>query len=311
MLIPLEHKAQLYEQLALGYKTGLQPAVLLTRGMLPGGFDRFLPQLQRMLDKGKPLSAMLAAVKWCEPWESRLLAAGETLGSLEQTLEDLGHNFRARHLQVAELQARLQYPLLTLAAGIVLGPVPALAQGALSGAAYILSVGAKLLVAGGIYRYGIVQPLQRAGGGAFNPLVAKAAKRAGSHHWLRQLYEVAYLNLLTAAHAAGLDVVGTLRLLRDNCSDAFVRQQHTTAIADVEQHGTALTEVLVANGLLRNPEIIGFVLTAEKSGTLHSDLRLYLKRRDNELAAVLRYKLKQLSNGLYGATLLLVVAGIL
>jgi len=113
MAYTLKQKAQLYHQLFTGSKVGLPLPVLLDPALLPAGFRNTLcNSLQRLIEKGRPLSAALLFVKAITPWKARLLAAGEASGRLETALADLEGFFMARHRQLAAIQTKLLYPLV-------------------------------------------------------------------------------------------------------------------------------------------------------------------------------------------------------
>ena len=309
MAYTLKQKTQLYHQLFVGYKASLPLAVMLGPEFLPPAFGNVSVSIQRMLDKGRPLSAILATTKLVEPWEAKMLSVGEASGRLEGVLADLETFFSARMQQVAALKAKLVYPALVIVVAIVVGPLPALAAGKLAFGTYVAAVVARLAVCWLLYRLLLVRTLERAIGGAFNPLLVFAAGKVNSNHWLRQLFEISYLNLLTACLEAGVDAVETLRVLREALDNKRLRQQHLLAINNIQKHGVSLAQALSASGILCNFRIISFFTTAETAGALHSDLRTFVLKQRAELDNLVRFKLKLFGKWLYLAMLLMAVAG--
>lgn len=303
-------KAALFHQLYIGLKAGLPLKAVLDESMLPAEFrNRQTATLPRLIEKGRPLSAALAHVKAIATWESRLLAVGEAAGRVEHVLADLESFHMVRSQQLAALKTKLLYPAIVVVVGTLVGPTPQLVRGELSLPAYAGIVVIKLALLYGLYRLLVVQPFERATIGAFNPLLVRLARHVDSDHWLRQLFEVGYLNLLTTCLEAGLPVDESLKLLRDGVDDAVLRQQHIHAISQVQKHGTTLAQTLSASGILRNYQIVSYLNTAEQAGSLHSDLRHYVARRRGELDSLVRYKLTQFGRWMYLGVLLLALLG--
>ncbi|MES2604091.1 MAG: type II secretion system F family protein [Pseudomonadota bacterium] len=310
MAYTLKEKALLYHQLYTSCKAGLPMSMVLDAQTLPQAFrNKQTAMLPRLVEKGRPMSAALAYVKAITPWESRLLVTGEASGRVEQALADLENFFMQRHQQLSSMKAKLLYPLIVVVVGILAGPAPRLAAGDLSFIAYLLTAGSKLLLVYAFYQLVIVVPFEKATIGAFNPLLLKFARRVHNDHWLRQLFEVGYLNLLTTCLETGLPADESLKLLRDSSDDFFWRQQHSTAIDQIQKNGMSLNQALTGAGILRNYPIISFLSTAEQSGTLHSDLRQYVARRRGELDSLVRHKTNMFGKYLYIVILLLAVSG--
>ena len=310
MAYTLKQKAGLYHQIYIGMKSGLPLKAILDPSMLPAGFrNRQTATLPRLIDKGRPLSAALAHAKLISSWESQLLAVGEAGGRVETVLADLESLYLARLQQLSALKAKLLYPLMVVVVGTLAGPIPQLARGDLSPAAYVFSVVTKLVLLWCLYRLLVVLPFERTTAGIFNPLLIRLARLVDSDHWLRQLFEVSYLNLLTICLESGQPVDASLKVLRDGLADSELRHQHINAISQVQKHGTTLAQTLTGSGILRNRQIVSFINTAEQSGTLHSDLRQYVARRRGELDTIVKHKLKQFGRWLYVGILLLAIAG--
>lgn len=310
MAYTLKQKAQLYHHLYTGSKAGLPLPVLLDPSVLPAGFrNAQVAGLQRLIEKGRPLSAALLFAKVITPWEMRLLAGGEASGRLETVLADLESFFMARHLQLAAIKAKLLYPLVVIVVATLVGPTPALASGQLLLADYVVDVAGKLALLAVLYQLLVVLPFEKATVGAFNPWLLKLVRRVDSDHWLRQVFEISWLNLLTTCLEAGVDAAESLRLLRDGTTDDGLRYQHILAINQIEKHGMSLAQALTVSGILCNHQIVSFLNTSERSGTLHSDLRQYVARRRGEMDALVKFKAGQYSKWLYVVMLLLAVSG--
>lgn len=310
MAYTLKDKAQLYHQLFTSYKAGLPLSAVLDPPALPAAFrNKQTATLPRLLAKGRPMSAALLYVKAISPWESQVLATGEEGGRLEVVLRDLDNFFTTRQLAMSSMKAKLLYPLVVLIVGTLAGPLPALVAGKISLLIYLFTVGGKCLLLYGLYQLVVVWPFEKATGGAFNPVLLKLARRVSSDHWIRQLFEVSYLNLLTLCLEAGIPVDATLKLLRDSITESHMRGLHTTAISQVQNHGTTLTQTLTGTGILRNYQIISFLSTAEQSGTLHSDLRQYFARRRGDMDVLVKHKMTQFGRWLYFVILLMALAG--
>lgn len=307
MAVALQHKAQLYRQLYTGFKSGLPLEHLLMTELLPKIFAPQGRRLARNVQEGKPLSAALRTASVIERWEEQLLAIGENSGRLDSVLADLAGFFETRNRSLASLKAKLIAPGLILLAAIVIPPLPAIAAGTLGAPLYLFQITTKVLIVYALYKLLIVRPFEQASGTAFNPLLIRGLRHVADSHWLRMLYEGAYLNLLTLCLESGLDAAQTLKLLRDGSADAGYRQQHTQAILQVEQSGMSLAQVLAGNGIIRNPQVFSFLNSSEQSGTLHSDMRQFLLRKQAQTAKDMQHFVKQLALWAY----LLVIGSVL
>jgi hypothetical protein len=198
MAYTLKDKTQLYHQLFTGYKAGLPLSAILDPQALPPAFhNKQTAALPRLLAKGRQLSAALLYVKAISPWESQVLATGEEGGRLDAVLADLDNFFMTRNVAMSALKTKLLYPLVVVIIGTLAGPLPALVGGKISLLSYLSTIGIKCVLLYGLYQLAVVLPFEKATGGAFNPVMVKLALWVSSDHWIRQLLEVSYLNLLT------------------------------------------------------------------------------------------------------------------
>jgi type II secretory pathway component PulF len=295
----LRQKAQLYHQLHVGFKSGLQLDQILRSDVLPSAYAKFGDQLGNNLRAGKTLASSLRGAKISAKWETRLLAIGEGNGQLESVLADLAAYYEGRSRQLGALKTKLVYPFLVLLIAIVVQPLPALAAGTLSVNAYLTGVTLRLLLVYATYMFCFVLPFERASSSAFNPVLIFSLRWLGNTHWLQLQFEIAYLNLLTLCLASGLDAVTSLKLLQECVMNHDYRSRHTAAINLVERTGTSLTNALSASGLIRHPMVRSFLYVNEPSGTLHSDLRQFVLRMKEETARTANHFVKQLGLGLY------------
>lgn len=304
MQATLKDKAQFYNQLHQGLKAGVPMERMLSAEMLPKPFAPHARRLLRNLQEGRPLSAGLRATGIIKPWEEQLLAIGEAGGRVPAVLRDLSDFFETRQRQLATLKGKLVYPVLVMVVSILVQPLPQLARGEISTTAYTLTALAKLLVMYIAFRLLVARPFERAVGAAFNPLLLKLLRYLNDQHWLRQHYEVAYLDLVTLCLDCGLNAGETLRLLREACDDPDYRQTHNFAVQQIEIGGLSLAQVLIGMGIVRNTVLQQFLTTAENSGTLHSDLRAILIRKRMENAGNLEHFVKKVAFWMYTGVML-------
>ena len=304
MQATLKDKAQFYNQLQQGLKAGVPMERMLAVEMLPKPFAPHARRLLRNLKEGRPLSAGLRATGIIKPWEEQLLAIGEEGGRVPAVLRDLADFFETRQRQLSTLKSKLVYPVLVLVAAIFVQPLPAVARGELSATAYMITALAKLLVMYIAFRLLVARPFERAVGAAFNPLLLKVLRYVKDQHWLRQHYEVAYLDLVTLCLDCGLNAGETLRLLREACDDPDYRQSHHFAVQQIEIAGLSLAQALIGMGIVRNTMLQQFLITAENSGTLHSDLRSILIRKRVENAGNLEHFVKKVAFWIYAGVML-------
>ncbi|HTR01020.1 MAG TPA: type II secretion system F family protein [Candidatus Acidoferrum sp.] len=305
MTATLDHKSQLYHQLYVGIKSGLPLHVLANALILPPTLQsRQAAMLPRLLEKGRPLSSALAYAKVITPWEAAIIKIGEDAGRLDGVLADLETFFVARNIQYKETRSKLIYPALTFVVAVIAGPLPALAAGKISAARFLVGALLKCALLYAVYRVLIVRSFEQASAGAVSPLLTKLALRVHPDHWLRQMFEVAYLNLLILCLGSGIDAVSALRMMQGLMPGNRLFQQHIIAINQIDSRGVTLTQALVGSGIVLNHELGSFLNNSEKSGTLHSDLKQYLARRNGEMQMLLRHKMKQLASWLYALVLL-------
>jgi type II secretory pathway component PulF len=309
MAVVLKHKAQLYRQLHQGLKSGLPIERLLMTEILPRAFAEHGRRLTRNVQEGKPLSTALRSAGIIQLWEQQLLAIGEDSGRLDAVLGDLALFFETRARQLASLKAKLVYPGLILLTAIFVSPLPEVTRGSLSPAAYLFEGGVKVLVLYLLYKLLIVRPFEQATSAAFNPWLIRGMRWMDDQHWFRLMYEASYLNLLTLCLESGLDAAATLKLMRDGSADVEYRTQHAQAIQMVERDGMSLAQALAAVRIIRNTQVFAFLNTNEQAGTLHSEMRLFLMKKQAETAANMRHFMKTLGIWMYITVIGLLLLG--
>lgn len=309
MVVSLKHKAQLYRQLYVGMRSGLPIEQLLMTEILPRAFASQARRLARNVQEGKPLSAALSAATVIVRWEEQLLAIGENSGQLVTVLRDLSEFFEIRYLQLASLKTKLVYPGLILLVAIFVQPLPRIAAGTLNPLLFVFQAGTKVLILYTLYKFLIVRPFEQASNAAFNPLLIRGLRYVDRQHWLRMMYEVSYLNLLTLCLESGLDAAQTLKLMRDGSDDADYRQRHELAIQAVEKTGMSLSQALASSSIICNTQVFSFLNSSEQSGSLHSDMRQFLIRKRAQTANNLKHFVKMLALWLYILVMGVVLAG--
>ena len=226
----------------------------------------------------------------------------------DAVLAELETFFHTRNKQLGAIKTRMVYPLLVVFIAITVLPLPELARGAVTTSGYLVTVCFKLLVVWLCYQFFLVMPFERATSGAVNPWLIKLSRHLNDEHWLRLTFEIGYLNLLTLCLESGLDAGEALTLFKDATQDKRWRHQQSLAASLVRGKGVALTSALMEAGILKNPQVLSFLFASERSGTLHSDMRSYLKRMKGEVANLVDWHIKRYSNYLY--VLLMVWAGL-
>lgn len=309
MALSLRQKAQFYQQMQAGSQAGLPPEQLLLPAVVPKAMARSAEQLYGAVLAGKPLSAALLAAKVVKPWEARLLAIGESAGKLENSLAALARFFDSLARQLATLQSSMVYPGMVLLVAITVTPLPAVAAGELGTGAYLLRCALLILLARTLYRLFIVTPFERGSGAAFNPMLLRIKRRLHNEHWLCLLQEIAWVDLLVLCLESGMDAAEALTLLRDSTTDKDSRLQHQRALNLVQKNGLALTQALGTSGLVKHPQVLSFLHSSEQSGTLHSDLRIFVARKGAEADLQMKHQITLLSRWLYLLVVGLVLLG--
>jgi len=305
--LSLHQKARFYQQLQAGCHAGLAPEKLLMPTVLPKPLAGSAERLCSQVLAGKPLSSVLLAAKVVKPWEARVLAIGETAGKLENSLAALARFFESLARQLATLQGSMVYPGMVLLVAITVTPLPAVAAGELGTAAYLLRCALLILLVCMLYRCFIVTPFERGSGAAFNPWLLRINRRLHHGHWLRLLQEIAWADLLVLCLDSGMDAAEALTLLRDSTADKDSRLQHQRALKLVQKDGLTLTLALGTSGLLKHPQLLSFLHSSEQSGTLHSDLRVFVARKGAEADLQMKHQITLLSRWLYLLVLGLVI----
>ena len=291
----LQERANFYQKLYTGVKAGLTLRQIVNARLLPESLSGKTALLARQIDKGVSMAQAFKSAGLVSAWETQLITIGESSGRLETVFGRLNDFFTAKVMQFGHLKSKLVTPMLTLLVAITVLPLPALFGGILSPGVYLVQVVASLGVLYLLYRTLLVVPFENATPGAFNPVLIRSLGFTGREHFLRLQFEVSYLGLLTLCLDSGLDAVQALKLLQENVRQKAIRKQHALAISKVSKGGASLTEALGGQGIIQNSQVLSFLAASEQSGTLHSDMREFIRRKQVEVDATADYWIRNIS----------------
>jgi hypothetical protein len=85
-----------------------------------------------------------------------------------------------------------------------------------------------------------------------------------------------------------------LKLISRNVAGKKLQRRHLFAISKIVKSDASLVNALGGQDLIRYPEVLSFLAGCEASGTLHSDIRLYLARQRMEIDDTLDNWLRRL-----------------
>lgn len=307
----LQDRASFYQKLHMGMKSGLTLRQVVDAQLLPSSSAEAGVILQRELDKGSSIAKAFTAASLVTPWEAELIHIGETSGRLEAVLARLDEFCSAKVAQYSHIKGKLVTPMLTLIAAIILLPIPAVANGSLTLIAYSVQAGISLLLIRFFFRALLLKSFERAEIGAFNAWLMRSLRFVGDEHFLRQLFEVSYLDLLTLCLESGMDAVNALKLMQRCFPNKKFRQQHAFAISKISKSGASLSETLNQFEILKSVEVNSFLVASEASGTLHSAMRDFIQRKQQEMDATVNKLLQRLAGAIYAAVLVYAVFRIL
>jgi len=311
MSVTLARKTQFYHQLSAGYQAGLPAEMLLQSAVQMVSSTALAESLLLDIQKGRSLSSALAAKNLISSWEANLLSIGESSGRLDAVLQDLEWFFEGRSRLYREIKSRLHYVFILILFGIVVPPLPQLASGDLAVPVYVAICAFKILLLITCWQLLLIRPFEKSANAAFNPLLIKSLKLLCPEHLCREIFEVAYLNLLSLCMESGLDAAETLKLLKDSSNNKALRRKHQVAVSRIQNHGQSLTSALTAQGILQNSQIISFLNSSEHTGTLHSALRKFVERKKGEVTASVNFQIRRLSQWLYLAVIFSIAFGII
>jgi type II secretory pathway component PulF len=249
--------------------------------------------------RGKPLSATLLNQRFISSWEAKFLTIGENSGRLEYILRDLESYFDSRNKQIREVHSKLLYPIIMIVFAILVPPLPQIAQNTLSVGGYLFGSGLKLFILYLLYQWLFVKPLITTSTGAINPLLINSLQYVGPNSFLREVFEISYLNLLTLCLESGMDAATALRILKDNSNNKDFRQLHTQALIDIEKHGLSLTAALTKHGIIQHNQTKAFLNTSEQSGTLHSGMRQFIAGKKEEVTGEINFRMQKYCQWFY------------
>lgn len=295
----LQDRASFYQKLHTGISSGLTLRQVVDAQLLPSSSAAAVTILQRELDKGSSIAKAFTAASLVSPWEAEIIHIGESSGRLESVLARLDEFCSAKVAQHAHIKSKLVTPTLTLLAAIILLPLPAVANGSMSSVAYSVQAGISILLIRFFYRALLLKSFERAEIGAFNGLLLRSLRFVGDDHFLRQLFEVSYMDLLTLCLESGMDAANALKLMQRCFRNKKLRQQHAFAISKISKSGASLSDTLGQFEILKSFEVISFLVASEASGTLHSAMRDFIQRKRQEMDAVVDLLLRRLAVTIY------------
>jgi type II secretory pathway component PulF len=307
----LQERASFYQKLHTGIKSGLTLQQILDAGLLSDANTSAQDSLKIELDKGSSVSRAFTQAGLVTAWEAELINIGETNGRLESVLARLDAYCSAKAAWFAQIKSRLVYPLLVLLIAIVVLPLPSLLEGSLTSMAYALQVGISLLIIRLLFRSLLVKPFERAEIGAFNGWLIRSQRFVNDHNLLRLMFEISYLDLLTLCLESGMDAVNALKLMQRCSKNKKFQRQHALVVSKISKSGASLSESLNQYDILKNHEVISFLVSSEHSGTLHSALREFTERKSHEIDATVGHLMGRLSSVIYLGVVVYAVSRIL
>ena len=240
------------------------------------------------------MAVILQTAGLVSAWEATLINIGEQSGRLETVLSRLEAFFTANLALFGQVKRQLVTQGLTLLVAIIDLPISVVAAGTLSLVSYAIRTLLAIVVLILRYQQLIVRPFTRVRLGAFSPILLKSLSLASDRHFLRRMFYVSYLDMLTMCQDSGMDAVQALKLISRNVAGKKLQRRHLFAISKIVKSDASLVNALGGQDLIRYPEVLSFLAGCEASGTLHSDIRLYLARQRMEIDDTLDNWLRRL-----------------
>jgi type II secretory pathway component PulF len=307
----LQERASFYQKLHTGIKSGLTLQQILDARLLSDGSADSQDKIKSELDKGSTIAKAFRQAGLITTWEAELINIGETSGRLESILARLDDYCSLKAVRFSQIKGRLVYPLLILVFAIVLLPLPALVAGSLTVIAYGMQVGISLLIIRLLFQSLLVKPFERAEIGAFNGWLIRSQRFVGDNNVLRLMFEISYMDLLALCLESGMDAVTSLKLMQRCLKNKKIQRQHALVISSISKSGASLSESLHQYDILKNNEVISFLVSSEQSGTLHSAMREFIVRKSQEVDATVGYLVGKLSSVIYLCVLIYAVMKIM
>ena len=108
-----------------------------------------------------------------------------------------------------------------------------------------------------------------------------------------------------------MDAVNSLKLMQRCSNNKKIQRKHSLAISKISNSGMSLSESLHQYGILKNHEVISFLISSEQSGTLHSALRQFIARKSHEIDSRVESLLGKLSSVIYLGVMVYAVSKIM
>jgi hypothetical protein len=108
-----------------------------------------------------------------------------------------------------------------------------------------------------------------------------------------------------------MNVGETLRILEYCMPVKGLKKRHRQSVIYVEKSGQTLLQALYDNKIMDNSEIRSFLITAENSVTLNSNLRVYVQRKKQDVASDVNFRIKQINWTAYTIAVLMAAGSII
>lgn len=273
-----DFRARLWQQFAVLERSGipiLQALPILAQAV-PAAYRPRLERLLSLLRGGLSLSqAGQRSGVWL-PWEASVLGAAEHSGRRELFYQRLTQYYTSRATRLRKLKARMLYPYAVFIFALVLGPLPALAQGAIDGTGYLARTLLPLLLLFASQALLIAQ-LRRWRAG----LQGMPAALSGLAY-LRRQQQRDGLALLALLLQAGLAAHDACACLRQHLQGDWL-QQRLRRMQNALRQGAGVTEALAQGNLLPDSQAEQLIASGELAGRLEASLQQVVNDLDRQL----------------------------
>lgn len=239
--------------------------------MLEGFTETAIEELTAQVAKGHSLSKSGKLTGFLTQWEIALIEVGEASGELESVLMKIADYYEHRHLAASRLQSRLTFPVAVLVMALILAPLPALVQGAVSLGSYVLTLMLQLSILF-ICLSKLLRQFTQASHTFRGGWWLKRALKDGQDGLFRKLFERDYLQLFAMLADAGVDHRATLGILRPMFDNPMLSKSGRAAMAAIDK-GRSLHEALATNRIIQRPDNLAVISSGEASGTLAASLK--------------------------------------
>lgn len=217
------------------------------------------------------------------PWEARTIRAAAVGGRLEALFTRLSAHYADRAKQFGRLKARLIFPLLVLLLASIAAPFPALFQGIIGPAGYLLrAIGPPLLLYGGLRLLLFTYRRQQARetGATWARLVLAIPVLGGLLAWQQRRDGLFGLLLLLES---GVPILEALPLAGQAVADPLLRARYLAAAKALADQRSSVAEALERHGVVGDPGAAALFLSGEAAGRLDEVIRHQLRQWDIRL----------------------------